>query len=1701
MRGRVALAVLLLTISLIASGQEHDNVSLGFSANRVYQFGDLDNVNVFNGNLVIKVPIGLQYSVDEQTSLQLGLTYNSKVWDYKYELDGAYGDGQDHERAYPNFRSNAGLGWRLSLGRLLPPSNASSTPSNDPQNPHAWQYEGPSGDEHDFWTDLHGGGALDAMANPPIGYTHDSTYLRLRLAGSTIAYLDFPDGSTHAFTLLNGQWLLTTITGPLGGSITIAYSFTLSSPAAVTQWTMTDSTGGRTHYVHFKSSTMSSTDERGQIVDWIDLAAPPDPATGSARRAVYQFNYSQTAVPRGCGWAFHIDPTHTESLTLSLPMLSGVSLPDGSSWGFAYSAGVGSNCDQGALNQLTLPTGGTYAYTYTRWVYPSAAICGLEPTVDMTPGVTTRSVGGGTWKYVHSYAQPTIANSGFCMNNQPEGGGPEPTNQPSHWIRTAVLTPDGARTDHYFYGWNMAASDPYGGSREEYAQPFTRARWNSAGTAEAASDDGASPVRYLSTEVFTGCGDIDGNGNCTSVPSLARTTFLRYERDSNPNVLTQARVASERTRFDDDCNPAPCRYADVNRSDFDDLGHYRTETTNGNFAGSNFYSTFTNTNPGGAPAGGWNLGTFTEKSIGDGMNTFRTLTTFDPVSGFLQQRRVVAGSAPGATDLVSTFTRSTSGNTATIQEQDSGGDVATVYRTDFTYTAGVLTKVVDVDTTTNTPVPFFKIDRDVDGSTGLVLTARDSAGLPTLYKYDPSARIVQLAPPGLGITTFTYTNANGPTRAGVSAESTSSTDANEHVHASYEFDSLGRLARETRDMPAGTATRDTTYDAMSRPAARSEWEQGTPVHLTTFTYDAFGRIVTTTPPDGTSHQVRAQYTGVRAVTRTLGNAASRPLGGVAVGSDSFGNPVEDPAVKSETYDRLGRLVTISEQSGPANTAMTTYYAYDGAGRLSVVSSGVQGRTFAYDHRGFLLSESHPETSVTYENYDARGHATRSTSGPLALAYTFDAAGRIVSTVDRNTSQPMTAFTYGSANDCSTLPCDYRKGKLVTAVRHNYDDAGIDQPVTESYLYAGLGGRVSRRDTTVRLLSGTDQKFRLQQTWDGAGRPASLTYPARCLDLNCNASTSPRTVSVHYGAGLITSVDGYAPSVSYQPNGLLATLVHSNGVSDSWSADGSGMPRPADISITGANLQPLEIGPYAYDADGNLTRIGAVQYRYDKVSRLVSAAGPVSNSTWAYDAYGNMIAYGGGTFSGNVFGAYTVPLPIDAATNRLHDPSAITPPDDVATYDGAGNMTQASYPASAGGRFDYRYTWDALGAMRTLRAGDRPLLDAGADGLVKQRYLYTVDGERIGVLGTAPGGQPKSSWTLRGLDAALLSTFVEQSGSWSWKEDQIWRGTALLANESPTGTQHYHLDHLGSPRVVTNASGTLVGQQDFTPFGAGGTTDGGALQFTAHERDRLQTATGSYLEALDYMHARYYSPAMGRFLSVDPKAHVRQAMRRPQMWNRYAYAINNPMVYTDPTGESVFLVTYTTGNVNSDEELRRAAYTRAIAIRNQKGFDPRKDTVLVRGVGSVADFGKAVEEANGLGSKFGGMHELSLFSHSGRYDGPIFHDARGNEQNLDWRTLDFNVNWESGGSARFYGCTTAASGFAKAFAHAQSVPAYGFGHHTYFSSDPNERVGVREGGPLYMIDALGNSDLPILGGLAAIFGNPDARPMIQEGPDN
>lgn len=124
-------------------------------------------------------------------------------------------------------------------------------------------------------------------------------------------------------------------------------------------------------------------------------------------------------------------------------------------------------------------------------------------------------------------------------------------------------------------------------------------------------------------------------------------------------------------------------------------------------------------------------------------------------------------------------------------------------------------------------------------------------------------------------------------------------------------------------------------------------------------------------------------------------------------------------------------------------------------------------------------------------------------------------------------------------------------------------------------------------------------------------------------------------------------------------------------------------------------------------------------------------------------------------------------------------------------------------------------------------------------------------------------------------------------------------TAGVASAQPVTVEYYHLDAIGSVRVVTDKHGGIVRRHDYRPFGEGdgttGTTD--SLRFSSKERD---AETGA-----DYFGARYYASRTGRFTTVDP-GHVGGNIFDPQSWNAYAYARNNPLRFVDPTGTDYFV---------------------------------------------------------------------------------------------------------------------------------------------------------------------------------------------------
>jgi RHS repeat-associated protein len=229
-------------------------------------------------------------------------------------------------------------------------------------------------------------------------------------------------------------------------------------------------------------------------------------------------------------------------------------------------------------------------------------------------------------------------------------------------------------------------------------------------------------------------------------------------------------------------------------------------------------------------------------------------------------------------------------------------------------------------------------------------------------------------------------------------------------------------------------------------------------------------------------------------------------------------------------------------------------------------------------------------------------------------------------------------------------------------------------------------------------------------------------------------------------------------------------------------------------------------------------------------------------------------------------------------------------------------------------------------------------------------------------------------------------------------------------------------------------------------------------FTGKERDAES--------GLDNFGARYDASSLGRFMSADPlviqslKARAFQAhLSNPQSWNKYAYVMNNPLNAIDPNGLDTYVVLYTTGNSYSEDQIRRAAETKAKEIENSKGFDPKKDKVLLQGVKTIDDLKNALKAGNAATKQFGPVRELALFGHSGQ-EGPTFHGgpitALSPHGGVQLTPSEINglpqVNWAKGASAEFFGCNTA--NFASEFAGAEHVNSFGTASGAYFFSNPS-----------------------------------------------
>jgi RHS repeat-associated protein len=124
--------------------------------------------------------------------------------------------------------------------------------------------------------------------------------------------------------------------------------------------------------------------------------------------------------------------------------------------------------------------------------------------------------------------------------------------------------------------------------------------------------------------------------------------------------------------------------------------------------------------------------------------------------------------------------------------------------------------------------------------------------------------------------------------------------------------------------------------------------------------------------------------------------------------------------------------------------------------------------------------------------------------------------------------------------------------------------------------------------------------------------------------------------------------------------------------------------------------------------------------------------------------------------------------------------------------------------------------------------------------------------------------------------------------------------ARFARSTTDTVGYYHLDPAGSVRAVTDGNGQVQARFDYLPFGekipASTATDNPRM-YAGKERDSES--------GFDYFGGRYYTGQIGRFTTVDPLVPIEAAQLNPQMWNSYAYVMNNPLRYSDPDGRCPF----------------------------------------------------------------------------------------------------------------------------------------------------------------------------------------------------
>lgn len=751
-------------------------------------------------------------------------------------------------------------------------------------------------------------------------------------------------------------------------------------------------------------------------------------------------------------------------------------------------------------------------------------------------------------------------------------------------------------------------------------------------------------------------------------------------------------------------------------------------------------------------------------------------------------------------------------------------------------------------------------------------TITDPLGNKTIHTHDDRFRLIKETDPLGKAITYEYDEKNNRTKI---------TDKNGNV-TRFRYDERGNLigiidplgnstvfAYDTNNNllsaqnPRGNITRF-TYDAKGNLVAITD-PAG---NVTRFAYDAFGQLISKTDARGNTTTYTYDSSGnLTRITDALGNSTNLSYDGIGrlvSITDANGHTVSaiydllsrvvkitDP-LNNQTqfeYDEVGNLLKIIDANGNVTT-----YAYDGTNNLVSVTDAIGNVTkYTYDGNNNRVTFTDAKGNTTSYAYDALNRLIRITD-PLSLvtSYTYDAVGNVIAITDAKGQT--TRFTYDALNRLTAIA--YADGKNV---QYSYDANGnrttmVDTHGTTTYTYDALN----------RLISVTHPGGKMvRYAYDAVGNRSSLTYPDGKVvnytydEVNRLKSVTDwlgRTTSYHYDAV------GNLIGIIY-PNQAAISFVYDAGnrlVQVRNTFQGSDTVDPTPVTSFTYSLDPVGNRLQVTDGSGKVT-----SYAYDRLYQLTSVTVGSQVTHFTYDAVGNRLSM--------IAPGTSVSYSYDAGDRLL------TAGTTTFTYDPNGNqITKTS------GGTTVTYSYDAANRLVSVTGGG-----------TTNTFGYDGDGNRI--------SQSVGSGATNYINdvATVLPVVLQESGPDG--DTTYVYGLGLISASNPAFEFFYHYDGLGSVVGLTDPMGRLKGRYEYDAWGqtilaTPGITATNKFRFTG---EALDPGTGLY-----YLRARYYDPSTGRFLSRDSFPGFDSI---PQSLHPYQYALNNPVLYTDPSGKVVPIV--------------------------------------------------------------------------------------------------------------------------------------------------------------------------------------------------